>query len=480
MNWNVIALGAIIAASAAAADPSPFFKPGKARLLILSGRNNHDWRSTTPRLRQIIEATGRFDVRVTEEPGGLTAATLVPFDAILSDYNGPRWGEVAERAVEEFVRSGKGLVAYHAAAYAFGDMDILGDNHVHTGVHEPPWPAYARMIGAKWAGTDPKTGHGDRHLFQVKWANRDHPLTGGDAFAISDELYHNFRMQPGVQLLATAFDAPERRGTGKDEPIAWTVPFGQGRVFYTALGHDTAAMTSPGFVALMQRAALWAAQVKPAESAVAKPVRVTVVTGGHDHEPSFYTVFDKATGWQVRVNPHPIAYRGDIRKNCDVLVTYDMIQELPDAQKTNLRNFLEAGKGAVILHHALAGFQDWEWWWKEVMGARYLLKAENGMPASTYLHDVQLEVKPVGSHPVLRGVPAMTIEDETYKKMWFAPDLKVLLRTEHPTSDGPVAWISPYTRSRVVVIQLGHGSAAHRHPSFQQLVRNAVQWAAGR
>lgn len=478
---RLLALALILAASGTAAD-SPFFKPGKARILILSGRNNHDWRSTTPRLKQILEATGRFDVRVTEEPGGLTTASLAPYDAILSDYNGPRWGEVAERAVEEFVRAGKGLMAYHAAAYAFGDMDILGDNHVHTGVHEAPWAAYARMIGATWSGLDPKTGHGDRHLFRVKWANRAHPLAapGEDAFSISDELYHNFRMQPGIHLLATAFDAPDKRGTGKDEPIAWTVAYGQGRVFYTALGHDTAAMSSPGFVGLMQRAAYWAANVKPVDAPELKPIRVTVVTGGHDYEPSFYSVFDNAPGLAVRVNPHPIAYRSDIRKSCDVLVTYDMVQELPDAQKANLRNFLESGKGAVILHHALAGYQDWEWYWREVVGARYLLKAENGLPASTYLHDVPLEVQPVQAHPVLRGIPAMTIEDETYKQMWFAPDLKVLLRTAHPTSDGPVAWISPYTKSRVVVIQLGHGSAAHRHPSYQQLVKNAIQWAAGR
>lgn len=211
-----------------------------------------------------------------------------------------------------------------------------------------------------------------------------------------------------------------------------------------------------------------------------KPIRVTVVTGGHDHEPSFYAVFDKQPAWDVKINPHPNAYRGDIRKNCDVLVTYDMLPDLPEAQRTHLRNFLEAGKGAVILHHSLAGLGDWEWWWREVMGARYLQKPMDGKPASTFLHDVQLQLKPVASHPVLRGITAGAIEDETYKGMWISPDNKVLLRTEHPTSDGPVAWISPYAKSRVVVIQLGHGSAAHRNPMFQQLVRNAVQWAAGR
>ncbi|MFN0170058.1 MAG: ThuA domain-containing protein [Bryobacteraceae bacterium] len=48
------------------------------------------------------------------------------------------------------------------------------------------------------------------------------------------------------------------------------------------------------------------------------------------------------------------------------------------------------------------------------------------------------------------------------------------------TADGPLAWISGYKKSRVVVIQLGHSSDSHRHPQFRQLVWNAIEWAAGR
>jgi predicted dehydrogenase len=82
----------------------------RLRVLILSGRNNHDWRASTPHLRRILDATGRFDVRVTEEPSGLTAESLRPYDVLVSDYCGPRWGETAEKAVAAFVQSGKGLV----------------------------------------------------------------------------------------------------------------------------------------------------------------------------------------------------------------------------------------------------------------------------------------------------------------------------------------------------------------------------------
>lgn len=72
------------------------------------------------------------------------------------------------------------------------------------------------------------------------------------------------------------------------------------------------------------------------------------------------------------------------------------------------------------------------------------------------------------------------IHDETYKGMVISPTNTVLLATSHPTSDGPLAWVSAYPRARVVYIQLGHGAEAHRDPGYRALVRNAVRWVARR
>jgi hypothetical protein len=134
----------------------------------------------------------------------------------------------------------------------------------------------------------------------------------------------------------------------------------------------------------------------------------------------------------------------------------------------------------VVLHHAIADYPAWDWWSREVVGGKYLLKAEGGMPASTFLHDQELFVEPVGSHPILSGINRMHLWDETYKGMWISPNVTVLLRTDNRTSDGPVAWVSPYEKSRVVYIQLGHDQLAHQHPTYQKLVHNAILWSAGR
>ncbi|MGC8794062.1 MAG: ThuA domain-containing protein [Bryobacteraceae bacterium] len=481
--FSLLAATALLAAQ----NTIPLFRPGAIRALILSGRNNHDWRTTTPELRRILLDTSRFDVRVIEEPAGIGPETLAAYQVVILDYNGPRWGATAERALENFVRSGGGLVPVHAASYAFVGLPVLGDNHVRTSIIEPPWPEYAEMIGGYFSLDPPATGHGQRHTFRVRVVDRQHPVTRGlpESFPVNDELYHNMRMKPQARVLAVAFDDPKYGGTGKDEPILWTVHYGKGRVFHTVLGHDVAAMQEAGFRASFARGAEWAAsgEVAPSSASPAPvPVRTLVVTGGHSYDPTFCRAFEGDERIRAVIFPHPNPFRRDLSKNWDVLVLYDSVQQehVGETGMANLRAFLESGRGLVVLHHALVDFLGWRWWTDEVVGGKYLLEPEGDRPASSFQHDVGLEVEPVAKHPVLNGISRMHIWDETYKNMWISPRNLVLLKTDHPTSDGPVAWISPYEKSRVVVIQLGHDSKAQLHPGWQRLVRNAILWAAGR
>jgi len=472
----------LFAAAAWSQNTAAFFQNGKIRALIISGRNNHDWRATTPLLRRQLVDTGKFDVRLNEEPSGMTAETLAAYDVLILDYNGPRWGEGAERAVEEFVKAGKGLVLVHGASYGFGEMELLGDRHVKTGIHEKPWLAFACMAGGTWSA---QTGHGRRHVFTVKYTDREHPTARGlpEAFRTSDELYHRMNMRPEAHVIATAYSAVETGGTGRDEPILWTVAFGRGRTFQTVLGHDTAAMMEPGFAASFTRGAEWAAtgDVKPpVEKKKELPLRVLVVTGGHDHAPSFYSLFEGRDDLAVNVDSQPGAFGSDLRKKYDVLVIYDMYQDVPEAQRKNLRDFLESGKGVLILHHALASLNDWQWWWQDVRAGKYVLKDEPGHVASTYLHDQELIVEPTGKHPITDSIGTMHIIDETYKHVWISPKAEILLKTDHPTADGPLMWVSPYQKSRVVYCMLGHGPEAHNHPQYRQLIYNAMRWVAGR
>lgn len=478
-----------LAPLAAQTRMDPFFQPAKIRTLILSGRNNHDWRSTTPFLKKVLTDTGKFDVRVVDEPSGLSMRSLMPYDLIVLDYCGPRWGQEAENAVGSAVRTGKGLVAIHAASYAFGELEVLADNHRRTGLREEPWRDYFEMIGARWVEGPAKSGHGKRHVFEVKFQDPEHPIAKGmsPSFLISDELYHNLETKDGIQVLASAYSDPATGGTGEDEPLLWTLIYGQGRVFHTALGHDLAAMQADGFVTTLARGAEWAATgnvtLPPsmrAETPKTNPVRVELVIGGHDFAPSLFEVFDGRPDLETNVVYQPDAYTAGRLDRTDVVVQYDMMQPIKAEHQANLRRHLESGKGLVVLHHALASYQDWRWWWEEVVGARYVLNKTAEFPPSTYQHDVWLKTETVAEHRITQGVPPMYIYDETYKTMWFSPKIKVLIKTNHETSDGPLVWIGPYEKARVAVIQLGHGTEAHRHPHFQRLVHNAILWAAAR
>jgi type 1 glutamine amidotransferase len=240
-----------------AQQPAP--QATKLQVLIITGQNGHDWRAATPVLRSLLEQSGRFEVRVTEEFRGASAETLAPYDVVILNYYEKkkadlRWGERADTALTNYVRGGKGLVVYHFSMAAFEG-----------------WTEYEKMCAANWR---PNNGHHSaRHDFTVDIKDADHPITRGMKAKFpqaNDELYANLKWQPEgtYHVLGTAWDdhalykgksAQPIPGAGLQQPMLWTVDYGKGRVFVTALGHDPAAMTGAGFAATLVRGTEWAA-----------------------------------------------------------------------------------------------------------------------------------------------------------------------------------------------------------------------------
>jgi len=221
---------------------------GPVRVLILSGQNNHDWNSTTPKLKSILEAGGRFRVDVTERPDLLTSRSLERYDVILSNWNAfgreaasAAWPELARSSYLEFLRRGKGHVVVHAGSSSF-----------------PAWEVYGRLTLAAWK--DGQTSHGPRHEFPVRIDDPRHPVTQGlGPFTIRDELWNRPGMAAGAEVLASSYSAPEEEGTGAWEPAVLAGRFGRGRSLTILLGHDAEAMDNPGFQALVRRGVEWAA-----------------------------------------------------------------------------------------------------------------------------------------------------------------------------------------------------------------------------
>ena len=216
------------------------------RILILSGQNNHAWQETTPKLRAILDEGGRFQVDVKEHPEGMTREFLAAYGGIVSNWNNwgvtgaTPWSGAAREALIAFVADGKGYVSIHAGSSSFYD-----------------WEDYKKLSITSWDLEN--TSHGPQHLFKVLPSPVEHPITAGmEPFATFDELWNRAPVPADAQVLATAYSAPEFKGTGKDEPILFARSFGKGRSVNFLLGHHARAMSNPAFAELFTRSVEWA------------------------------------------------------------------------------------------------------------------------------------------------------------------------------------------------------------------------------
>jgi type 1 glutamine amidotransferase len=229
------------------------------KVLIITGDHGfHDWKATTPFIRDFLTKAG-MKADVTETPRkDLTADNLAKYDVLLLNYKntdkgGPdtRWSDENKRAFTDAVKGGKGLLVYHYASSAFVGRSEFDKE-------------FERVIAGGWR----KQGnHGKRHVFTVTIRNMEHPITKGmpDQFKHSnDELYQNSVMLPGSEILATAYSdkSIDSKNSGKHEPVVWVAHYGKGRVCENVLGHDVKAMDSSGFQALMIRSVEWCATGK--------------------------------------------------------------------------------------------------------------------------------------------------------------------------------------------------------------------------
>ncbi len=232
-----------------AADGKP------VRVLIITGDHGHNWKETTPFIKDLLVKAG-MTVDVTETPAkDLTADNLAKYDVLFLNYkdtkNGAEatnWSDENKKAFADAVKGGKGLYVYHHASSAF--------------TSGTEWDKeFERVIAGGWR----KQGnHGKKHEFTVKIAMPDHPITKGmpAEFAHSiDELYQNSVMLEDSEVLATAWSdkTKDPKNTDKHEPVVWTNKYGQGRVYNNLLGHDVAAMQAKGFQMLLIRGVEWAA-----------------------------------------------------------------------------------------------------------------------------------------------------------------------------------------------------------------------------
>jgi len=246
------------------------------KALIVTGQNAHDWKGTTPVLKQILEETGLFAVDVAvSPPKGEDMSNFKPnfaaYDVVVSNYQGDPWPEETKQALVDYVKNGGGLVIYHFACAAFPDWkeynEMIGLGG--WGGRNEKWGPYVRWRDGKFVrdySPGRAGGHGPQQPFVLEVREPNHPIMKGlpPRFAhVPDELYGWLRgPAKNLTVLATAFAPKELGGAGEHEPLLFTVQYGKGRVFQNALGHAPEHLKSVAFIVTFQRGAEWAASGK--------------------------------------------------------------------------------------------------------------------------------------------------------------------------------------------------------------------------
>jgi type 1 glutamine amidotransferase len=226
--------------------------PAPLRALILSGRNNHNWKATTPVLHKTLEDSKRFVADVLEDPSKMTAEMLAKCDVVVSNWcSFPKaeeraWGETAEKAFVDFVKGGKGAAFFHAGTSSFHN-----------------WPEYMKLAGGVWGKA---THHGpNRQPIRVWACDANHPVAFGVRdFDAADELWCSIPVHPEAKVIfrARPTDPKAKPVAAEGEPVALCTELGKGRGFWLTLGHDAGAMSGAGWQLLMLRGTEWAATGK--------------------------------------------------------------------------------------------------------------------------------------------------------------------------------------------------------------------------
>lgn len=255
-------------------------------VLILSGHMTHEhdnqlrsFRAHNQWITTLLEDTGRFRVRVVEDPRGLGAETIDKYDVVVVVFEGRDgyhekavgFGAETDDVLLRFVRDGKGIVWFHGSSVQEDDWGYPEEYNVMrgaklsvpTGIRPRPWGE------ALLTTTEPR-----------------HPITAGinGSWTVTgDDILTGVQLYEGAQVLLSVFDDLESYerapvwpmshypvaippegisglpGINTDQPIAWINQYGSGRSFTITVGHDIDTFRRIEFVSMFPRGVEWAA-----------------------------------------------------------------------------------------------------------------------------------------------------------------------------------------------------------------------------
>lgn len=168
---------------------------------------------------RLVEASGQFRLQVSSDRARLE--NLSGFDAVALYIAAGELSRAQEQGLTGFVRQGGGLLGVHGA---------------NAGLAQ--YKEYTEMIGSEFIGHDPLAP------FEVETvAGIDDALPRlSKTFRIADECYNlKIHTEAPLRYFQHGLWRLDRK------PLGYLRDYGEGRVFYTALGHDKRAFGHPDF-----------------------------------------------------------------------------------------------------------------------------------------------------------------------------------------------------------------------------------------
>ncbi len=214
----------------------------KKVLIVWGGWEGHEPKQCVDRVIPGLEEAG-FEIGVSDTLDiYLDYSEMTSLDLIVQCWTMGELTKEQEEGLLTAVKRGVGFAGWHGGA---------GDSFRSN-------PDYQWMTGGQWVAHP-----GGVFEHEINIADHEDPITCGiDDFMLCSEQYY-MHVDPSNHVLATTtFDGtggtPWIKGTVM--PVVWRRMFGEGRVFYSSLGHVAADFDSPELMTIIQRGMAWASR----------------------------------------------------------------------------------------------------------------------------------------------------------------------------------------------------------------------------
>lgn len=213
----------------------------KRALIVYGGWEGHEPRQCMELFAPLLQEMG-FEVKVSDsldaylDQDAMRSLSLVVPIWTMGTITGEQ-----ENGLLSAVKSGVGIAGWHGG---------MGDSFRNN-------TNYQFMVGGQWVAHP-----GNILDYEVNVVDHDDPITAGiPDFRIRSEQYY-MHVDPSNRVLATTtfsgIEAPWVKGCVM--PVIWKRMWGEGRVFYSSMGHGAKDFEVPEMLEIVKRGMLWASR----------------------------------------------------------------------------------------------------------------------------------------------------------------------------------------------------------------------------